>query len=494
MITTLITHIYNEEYLLPFWLEHHSKLFDHGIIIDYRSTDSSLEICKRICPTWSILTSRNQEFGAVDVDAEVMDIENTIQGFKMSLNTTEFLFTNKPIKELLKEYEEQKICFAINSSTPYDNKYNYPTNINNLIQTLLDPEVRYRKNDRPGCLGYRFLHNYSNGLYSTGRHSTQHSPTILEELQIIWLGYFPWNEHLTKRKLQIKDKMTQHDKNTGRGVQHLYSLEQMQYKFMESFFKGTTLSNENINLYNILRERKPHFRAVILILASNYEQDKMYREVWKQYMFKDPKFKVMFIYGKSDNVLTDYNPDHDIISEHTKEGLGISKVLEAFKLIEARYTYDYFVRTNISTFWDFEKLHNHLDILPKENCYSGDGPLPGYNTNGYYLSGVDTIVTPEMICSINNNNDKVDKQRNCEDQAMGLYFNGILGAPMLPNRICFFEDIRRSDQTEMIRNRIDSAIENNKDHYRVKNQCFNRVEIDKCVYIELLNKIYDVRV
>ena len=28
-----------------------------------------------------------------------------------------------------------------------------------------------------------------------------------------------------------------------------------------------------------------------------------------------------------------------------------------------------------------------------------------------------------------------------EDAAMGSYFNGILGAPMLPNRICFFEDI-----------------------------------------------------
>jgi hypothetical protein len=32
---TVISHIFNEEYLLPFWLEHHRTIFDHGIIIDY---------------------------------------------------------------------------------------------------------------------------------------------------------------------------------------------------------------------------------------------------------------------------------------------------------------------------------------------------------------------------------------------------------------------------------------------------------------------------
>ena len=37
---------YNEEYLLPWWLAHHTKLFDHGILINKGSTDRSVEICK----------------------------------------------------------------------------------------------------------------------------------------------------------------------------------------------------------------------------------------------------------------------------------------------------------------------------------------------------------------------------------------------------------------------------------------------------------------
>lgn len=237
-----------------------------------------------------------------------------------------------------------------------------------------------------------------------------------------------------------------------------------------------------------------NYRVVILVLACNLPNNKLYRNVWKQYMFRDNRFKVLFIYGKSDTVLTDYNEDYDIIAKNSNESIMIDKVLEAFKIIEKRYTYDYLIRTNISTFWDFDKLHKHLDSLPTNNCYSGDGPLghSGYDPNGYYLSGSDTIVTPDMIASINNNNDKV--VRNIvDDQSMGLYFNGVFGAPMLPNRICFFEDIKNTDQIELIQRRIDHAILNDKDHYRVKNLNGVREELDACVYKELLNKIYNIQ-
>lgn len=34
---TVLMHIYNEEYLLPFWLNHHKNIFDHGVIVNYDS-------------------------------------------------------------------------------------------------------------------------------------------------------------------------------------------------------------------------------------------------------------------------------------------------------------------------------------------------------------------------------------------------------------------------------------------------------------------------
>jgi hypothetical protein len=38
MKTTILTNIFNEEYLLPFWLNHHKNMFDKIISIDYHST------------------------------------------------------------------------------------------------------------------------------------------------------------------------------------------------------------------------------------------------------------------------------------------------------------------------------------------------------------------------------------------------------------------------------------------------------------------------
>ena len=62
MNKTVLTHFYNEEYLLPWWLDHHKKYFDHGILIDYASTDKSVEIIKEICPTWTEVKSKNEFF------------------------------------------------------------------------------------------------------------------------------------------------------------------------------------------------------------------------------------------------------------------------------------------------------------------------------------------------------------------------------------------------------------------------------------------------
>ena len=59
---TLITHIFNEEYLLPFWLHHHKDMFDEIVIIDYNSTDNSIEICKNIYPRCQIINTQNKFF------------------------------------------------------------------------------------------------------------------------------------------------------------------------------------------------------------------------------------------------------------------------------------------------------------------------------------------------------------------------------------------------------------------------------------------------
>jgi len=57
MKLTLISHFYNEEFLLPYWLSYHSKIFDHGILVNYRSTDDSVQMIRELTPDWEIRES-----------------------------------------------------------------------------------------------------------------------------------------------------------------------------------------------------------------------------------------------------------------------------------------------------------------------------------------------------------------------------------------------------------------------------------------------------
>lgn len=244
---------------------------------------------------------------------------------------------------------------------------------------------------------------------------------------------------------------------------------------------------------------KPHYRAVILVLASNENNiTKNARKVWKKYMEIDPTIKVYFVYGKLFEELEDYDITSDLVFNEVEENypVYIEKTIKAMEYIDSHIKYDFFIRTNLSTFWDFEKLHLHLNDLPKERCYSGDGPLPGYNSDGFYLSGTDTIVTPEMITSIINNKHIVD-YNIVEDAAMGLYFNRHMGVPMLPNRICFFEDFisiePKSQIIGQMIERIYNAKKNNCDHYRVKTLNGPREQMDMYIYILLLKSIYNIQ-
>ena len=236
-----------------------------------------------------------------------------------------------------------------------------------------------------------------------------------------------------------------------------------------------------------------HYRAIMLILASNQNNIfKNARKVWKKYMNIDPSIKVYFVYGELNEELEEYDPESDLIYQDVKENYGypvlFHKTIRAIEEIDSKISYDFFIRTNISTFWDFRKLHEHLNVLPNVSCYSGDGPL-----HGFYLSGTDTIVTPEMIKSMIENKHLLNFSL-VEDATMGDFFHLRLGVPMLPNRICFFEDFSHIDdfQEKLIRERIIDNNNNNKDHYRVKTLNGPREEMDFFIYKILLEYIYNI--
>lgn len=89
----LVSHFFNEEMLLPYWIRHHAPMFDHAVLIDYNSTDRSVEIIKREAPpTWRVVPSTQPEFGAATCDYQVMREEMRFPDhWHATLTTTEFI-------------------------------------------------------------------------------------------------------------------------------------------------------------------------------------------------------------------------------------------------------------------------------------------------------------------------------------------------------------------------------------------------------------------
>jgi hypothetical protein len=245
-----ITNIYNEEYLLPFWLNHHKDMFDFGIIVNYRCTDKSLEICKEICPHWKIINTTNADFDIIANIREFMYIEEQLaNAFKIVLNTTEFLVPFRPLKEIVQEYSNTQVSLNIKTYSPHSLQEYHPINAKELFKNILNDDIKIDDTDRSA----RILHNYPNGAYHVGRHSTSLPSQNTDELCIVWFGFYPLNDQLLARKLQIGEKMTKQDLARGWGGQHVWSKETMLEKNKERYEGGKCLQDTCIKLYEYLQ-------------------------------------------------------------------------------------------------------------------------------------------------------------------------------------------------------------------------------------------------
>ena len=236
MRKTVVTHFFNEEYLLPWWLEHHKKYFDHGVMIDYNSTDASLEIIKKICPTWSVVKSGNEFFDAKLCDEEVIDYESKEPGWKMCLNVTEFLVGDYSILDDTINASHILPCCVMVDNKP------------EVIPELSKPLVVQKTNGMHYFEGAskirrsRVIHSKRLYVYPLGRHFDQ--PHTTDKLVVLWYGFSPYNTEAIKRKLQIQTKIPPNDFANGLGTQHNTNEEKLNIIYQDYLVRSRELSQE----------------------------------------------------------------------------------------------------------------------------------------------------------------------------------------------------------------------------------------------------------
>ena len=99
---------------------------------------------------------------------------------------------------------------------------------------------------------------------------------------------------------------------------------------------------------------------MILVLSSCGGVWDEFRRIWELYAHRFPEIKTHFIYAGEDN--KEPKPS-DLVFRNIKDSypMNIERTLEAFKYVESKYDYDFLLRTNLSTFWDLERLLKNLD-------------------------------------------------------------------------------------------------------------------------------------
>ena len=254
----LFSYFYNEEYLLPWWCEHHKKIFDHAVLVDYNSNDRSVEIIKSICPTWEIRKSSTKDFLAKTSDMEIMYAEASVgPAYKLALGSAEFLMVNKNFKEKLIDLENK---------LQDDHIFEFSYQIRRFTMVDDEPEKNPKHDDflfkqkHHGFRDlnhinyeYRHLHNSICGQYVQGRHDSKVGIQItnfskigyeLNKQQyflpgekkiscedsngiILWYGFSPWNDQIIKRKLHVKDNIPKKELISGFAGQHFWPKDKL---------------------------------------------------------------------------------------------------------------------------------------------------------------------------------------------------------------------------------------------------------------------------
>lgn len=253
MKATVICHFYNEEKLLPHWLRLHTRHFDHGVMIDYDSTDRSVEIIRDMAPTWTLVKTANNCFDSHSCDEEVIAIETMTEGWKIALNVTEFLLIDDLRQYLAYLEKNQPYLLGVltEAIVPYDRPSERPTELQDNV-----PPWRQKDWGIVGSIAARFgreilksrlLHRATHGMYSVGRHRTKLSPVAFDEnlfLFSLTLGLPDWK---IQRNRTMATRISERDVPKHGG--HVWSDEETERQYQEDL-------KHCVNLLDLVAYRK----------------------------------------------------------------------------------------------------------------------------------------------------------------------------------------------------------------------------------------------
>lgn len=239
---------------------------------------------------------------------------------------------------------------------------------------------------------------------------------------------------------------------------------------------------------------KKFYKAIVLVLASDQtDLLKKFKQIYEAYLDCNPNVKVFFTYGAG---TTFERKEHDLVYDDLKETMMTpwmtTKVTRAMEYIDNNFDYEFLVRTNLSTFWDFDMLLHRIDAYPRERYFTGR--LGGSKD---FITGTSMVMTRDIVKNIVENkhllNVKYDKWF-AEDKLISFYISKTMNVEFIPNRnIAVFEGYTEYNEEKII-NDVNAARSLGVDNFRIKNfanEYEKRLELDPKISQLLLRIIYN---
>ena len=147
-----------------------------------------------------------------------------------------------------------------------------------------------------------------------------------------------------------------------------------------------------------------HYKLLCLIIASKDAQYPEFEQQWRKYIDKigqsgiHPNIQFFFLYCDNETTI---DPETHTITIQGEESLipGIfNKTIHAM-METIQIDYDYLLRTNLSSFFDFPKLLTYLERQSPTNYI---GAYTGVHEQTIFMSGAGYIISKDIVAKTIN--------------------------------------------------------------------------------------------
>jgi hypothetical protein len=227
--------------------------------------------------------------------------------------------------------------------------------------------------------------------------------------------------------------------------------------------------------------------------SIEYKRNSNFKDTWKKYINNDSDILGLFVCADELIKEGEYRLDINNNTLYTsgKECItpcGTKKTLLAMKYVQDNYDFDFILRTNLSSFYVLQKLKNTLNMLNKENIFTG------YNKDNF-ISGTQMIFSKDIIDILTNSMNEIINKYNSTN---GIHNDDVALSDFLKNKNIklgsinsVYEFIDRNSNDNSIINRIKDSNTDNIFMYRVKNIKNSTNNSGTQIDINIFSKLYE---